>query len=49
MNIYIYLFFSLKESFYSLRLTLFKNHDDSAKKIKDQWLKKSTCKTLFNS
>lgn len=40
-------FFSLKESFYSLTQTLNKNHDDSAKKIKERWLQKSTCKFLL--
>lgn len=37
----------MKESFYSLTQTLNKNRDDSAKKIKDRWLKESTCKFLL--
>lgn len=41
--------FSLKESFYTLTHTIHKNHDDSVKKIKDRWMKNSTCKSLLNN
>lgn len=45
--IILFLFFSLKESFYLLTQTLIKNRDDSPKKIKEHWLKKPTCKFLY--
>lgn len=47
LNKFVFFFFSLKESFYLLTQTLNKNHDDSAKKIKERWLKNPTCKFLF--
>lgn len=41
----LFLFFSLKDSFYLIVQKLNQNRDDSATKIKKRWLKNSTCKS----